>query len=330
MDVLSDVLSAVHLRGALYFDLYGHAPWVVETPPAEQIRSSVMPDFERIILFHLIVDGATCWAGSGAGADQDIQLQAGDLIICTNGVAHYMGSDRAIRAQPDLSMYYTPRDASLPFVYRELGGKGRSTHIACGYFGCDARPFNPIVDALPGMFSVRCTGPEGELIQQLFRGALAETKAPRAGSETILSRLSELMFLHAVRQHIDRLPEGSTGWLAGLRDPQVHAALRLMHGFPARPWSLEALAGEVGMSRSSFAAHFTRLMGMAVMQYLANWRLQLASSLLERPGISIDRVAEQVGYESSASFNRAFKRNMGVPPGTWRRQRQVRAMSAPG
>src|SRR3546814_18059591 len=126
------------------------------------------------------------------------------------------------------------------------------------------------------------------------------------------------MFLHAVRQHIDSLPEESTGWLAGLRDRHVGAALRLMHGQPAQAWTLDVLAREVGLSRSAFAERFTRIMGTPVMQYLGKWRLQLAANLLGRPGISIARVAYDVGYESEAAFHRACNRHAGLPRSAWR------------
>lgn len=213
-------------------------------------------------------------------------------------------------------------------MFRELGGDGPGTHVACGYFGCEARPFNPILGALPGMFSVHFEEGDGARLRELFRLGLMESQASREGSETILSRLSELMLMYALPKHIDNLPEESTGWLAGLRDPQVAAALRLMHGYPARSWTLDKLASEMGMSRSSFADQFARFMGMPAMQYLAHWRLQLAANLFDVPGNSIERVAEKVGYESPAAFNRAFKRHVGMPPGAWRRQRHAKALSS--
>lgn len=323
MDVLSDVLRAVRMTGALYFDLHCRAPWVAETPPAEVIREAVMPGFERIIVFHFVLEGTECWSGSPEHGYPPVCLHSGDVILCTDGVGHFMGSGDNMRAQPIPDLYYNPRDAQLPFVYSEIGGNGKATHLACGYFGCDARPFNPILESLPGMIHLCCEGAEGDLLRQSFAIALAESRTPRPGGEALLATLSELMLLNVVRRYIDRLQPEATGWLAGLRDRHVCAALRLMHGYPARSWTLEALAGEVGMSRSAFAEHFTRLVETPPMQYLSNWRLQLASGLLDRPGISIEEVADRVGYESVAAFNRAFKRQVGLPPGAWRRRRRA-------
>ncbi len=137
----------------------------------------------------------------------------------------------------------------------------------------------------------------------------------------MLARLSELLFVEILRGYLEALPEDAPGWLSGLRDRHVGAALRLIHGRPHEPWTLESLAREVGLSRSVFAERFTHYVHMAPMHYLGRWRLQLAARLLERPGINIARVAQEVGYESEAAFNRAFKKLTGHPPGAWRRTR---------
>ena len=320
MDVLSDVLRAVRLTGALYFDMNARAPWIAETPPMASICSKVMPDFEHVICFHMMLDGEG-WAQLADESEPPIKVVSGDAVLFPGGDPHYMASELGKRSTPYLPMFYRPTDRALPFVMREFGGDGQSARFVCGYLGSDARPFNPIVTALPRMLHVRGSTVSGRLTGDLIRVALRETEAPTAGGETILSKLSELMFLQAVRQHIDSLPSESTGWLAGLRDPSVGVALRLMHGQPAQAWTLESLAREVGMSRSVFTDRFTRIMGVPAMQYLGNWRLQLAARLLERQRLSIARAAAEVGYESEAAFNRAFKKQVGVPPGAWRRAR---------
>jgi AraC-like DNA-binding protein len=248
-------------------------------------------------------------------------MEAGDVVIFSRGDGHVLGSERGNRATPNMSLYYRPKDRQLPFVLKELGGTGEPSRFVCGYLGCDARPFNPILDALPRLLHVRATDAGGNLTRDLIRLALQENEHPRAGGETILSKLSELMFLQAVRQYVDALPRGSTGWLSGLRDRHVGMALRLMHGRPAERWTLDGLAREVGLSRSAFAERFVDLMDVPPMHYLGNWRLQLATQLLERHGTSVAQAAAEVGYESEAAFNRAFKKQVGVPPGSWRRSR---------
>jgi AraC-like DNA-binding protein len=320
LDVLSDVLRAVRLTGAVYFEVHARAPWTAETPQMSSICADVMPAFEHVIAFHIVLDGQ-CWAQLTEDADSAVRMEAGDVIIFVGGDGHVMGTERGKRADVDFSLYRRLKDRPLPFVLSDSGGDGEAAHLACGYLGCDARPFNPLLHALPRMLLVHGKETGLNLTHDLIRAALQESERPRAGGETILSKLSELMFLQAVRQHIDGLPAESTGWLSGLRDRHVGMALGLMHGRPSARWTIDALARRIGLSRSVFAERFTQLVGAPPMQYLGNWRLQLAAQLLERGGMSVAQAAEQVGYESEAAFNRAFKRQVGVPPGSWRRSR---------
>jgi AraC-like DNA-binding protein len=327
VDVLSDVLRAVRLTGAIYFDVNACAPWIAATPPISSIGEKVMPDFEHVIPFHMMLDGE-CWVQLWDESEPPIHLAAGDAVLFAGGDSHVMATEQGARAAPNMDLYYRPKDRPLPFVLRELGGTGRNSRFVCGYLGSDARPFNPVISALPRMLHVRASSVSGQLTHDLIRVASKESENPIAGGETILSKLSELMFLHAVRQYIDGLPGESTGWLAGLRDPSVGAALRLMHGRPAEPWTLDSLARDVGLSRSVFADRFARIMGAPAMHYLASWRLQLAANLLERKNLSIAQAAAEVGYESEAAFNRAFKKQVGIPPGAWRRARAAGAPRA--
>jgi AraC-like DNA-binding protein len=322
MDVLSDVLRAVRLTGAVYFDVRARAPWVAETPATHRICANVMPAFEHAIAFHIMMDG-WCWAQLADESEPAVKLEAGDAVIFVGGEGHFMSTERGKRAQPDLDLYYRPTDRPLPFLLNELGGDGAPARFVCGYLGCDARPFNPILDALPRLLHVRANADDPT--QRLIRMALEESERPRAGGETILSKLSELMFLEAVRQYLDGMPQQSIGWLAGLRDRHVGVALKLMHGRPADDWTLDALAREVGLSRSAFAERFSELMGVPPITYLGHWRLQCAARLLEAQGVSIAQAAAEVGYESEAAFNRAFKKQVGVPPGAWRRARAAAA-----
>jgi AraC-like DNA-binding protein len=327
MDVLSDVLAAIRLKGAVFLDVNAGTPWVGETPAGDIIAPAVMPDAEHIIMFHLIMSGA-CWAELSTGATgPPVYLTAGDVLVIPKGQQHVMSSEPGMHDIPNLTLYRRPVDQPLPFTIRHGGEGDVRTRFVCGYLGCDTRPFNPLLSALPDLMCVR--PPEGGgWVTDLFRIALAERDRYRAGSETILSKLSELMFVEIVRRHIESLPEDSRGWLAGLRDPHIGEALKLLHGRPKEAWTLDGLARDVGLSRTTFADRFVHYVGMPPMQYLARWRMQLAARRLEVPGVSIAQVAAEVGYESEAAFNRAFKKLIGVTPGAWRKGQQRAAAAA--
>jgi len=319
MDVLSEVLRAVRLTGAIYFDVPARAPWVAETPPLSEIGSRVMPEFEHVIPFHLLLEGR-CWAQLDDDPRSPIPVGAGDEVFFPQGDPHVLASDPGLRSEPDYSLYRGPGGQPLPFVLDELGGRGESARFVCGYLGCDVRPFNPLLQALPRMVHVQRPGPHDATVD-LIRLALEETGSGRAGAEAILAKLSELLFVQALRRTLDDLPEGSGGWLSGLRDPHVGVALRCIHGRPAEDWSVQGLAHEAGLSRSAFSERFVHYVQEPPMRYLVRWRMQLALRALESPGTSIAEAAERVGYQSEAAFNRAFKRTVGVPPGEWRRAR---------
>ena len=164
--------------------------------------------------------------------------------------------------------------------------------------------------------------PAADWIRSTFQYAAYEVGSGQTGSTTVLSKLSELLFVEAVRQYVRSIPEGQTGWLAGLRDPAVSRALALMHANMVHAWSVDQLGREVGISRSGLAERFTRVIGMAPMHYLVDWRLQVAAQKLRDSGDPLVRIAEQVGYELEAAFSRAFKKKFGTAPATWRRTRQ--------
>lgn len=323
MDVLSDVLRAVRLTGAVFFAVEASAPWVAATPKGATIAGNVMPEAEHVITFHAVTEGG-CWAELEDGSLPPFRVGTGDIVMAPMADPHVLCSKPGMRAPPNMGMYYRPADRQLPFIVDQLGGGGERTRFACGYLGCDLRPFNPVLQALPRIVHARAAEGTGGMAQ-LIRMAIDESTARRSGGETVLSKVAELMFVEVVRRYIDTLPKDATGWLAGLRDPHVGAALHLMHARPAEAWTLERLAHEVGLSRSVFADRFTHHMQDSPMQYLTRWRMQLATRLLERPGIGVAQVAAEVGYESEAAFNRAFKKCVGAPPGAWRRGRQASA-----
>jgi AraC-like DNA-binding protein len=326
-DVLSDVLRAVRLTGAVYFDFELSSPWVAEAPPSRELAGKVMPGAERIIEYHLVARG-TCW-GHALGEDP-IRLQEGDLILFPQGDAHVMSSAPGMRAAPDMSHFARP-STTLPIVY-ELGGGGpERARVVCGFLGCDERPYNPLLTALPRVIHLAAAGPQATTgwLGTLLTAAVKESGSARAGSENVLARLSELMFVEAIRRYLETLPPAQTGWLAGLRDPVVGQALAALHGTPQHSWTVERLAQLVGVSRSVFAERFTEMVGQPPMQYLALWRMQLASRLLIE-GRQVSAVAADVGYESEAAFSRAFKKLVGQAPATWRRRPVAMALPASG
>ena len=200
------------------------------------------------------------------------------------------------------------------------GGGGEMTRFMCGYLACDKRLCRTLFEALPGMLRVQFgDDPTAEWFKSLLRVGAKETSAPRPGSESVLTKLSELLVVEAIRRYCESMTDEQKGWLAGVRDRFVGKALTLMHQNPGQAWTVDALAAEVGLSRSALAQRFTDLLDQPPMQYLTRWRLTLAAQRLRSEDASLAAVAEQVGYESEAAFNRAFKREFGVPPATWRR-----------
>jgi AraC-like DNA-binding protein len=314
-DVLSDVLRSVRLTGAVYFDFDLSSPWVAEAPPSREIAPRVMPGAQRVIEYHLIARGS-CW-GHAIG-EPPIRLEEGDLIVFPQGDAHVMGSEQGLRAAPDMSLFV--RRTTLPMVYERGGGGPDRTRVICCFLGCDERPFNPLLTALPRTMHLSGAGNQAAngWLAVLLNIAVREAATARAGRDNVLARMAELMFVEAVRRYVETLPPAQTGWLAGLRDPVVGQALAALHGSPASAWTVESLARTVGVSRSVLADRFAEMVGQPPMQYLALWRMQLASRLLLE-GAAPAEVAATVGYESDAAFSRTFKKLVGQPPATWRR-----------
>jgi AraC-like DNA-binding protein len=330
-DILSDVLRSVRLRGALFYYVNGRREWAAEAPPSRQIAAAVMPDLEHVMEYHVITRGS-CW-GAIVG-EAPVRLETGDIVLFPHGDAHVISSAPGMRAPLDVAAYEQRID-QLPFalhldaleVRAELPSDDScDTALVCGFLGCDVRPFNPLIATLPRLLHLRSSG-NSDWIAQFMRQAVTESKNKRPGGEAMLERMSEMMFVDAVRRYVDTLPEESRGWLAGLRDRFVGRALALMHDEPANEWTVEELGRRVGLSRSALHERFAEMIGQPPMQYLANWRIQVASSLLRNTNATVASVADEVGYESEAAFARAFKRLVGTPPAAWRRQ-TIRGMAA--
>ncbi|MDQ2871039.1 MAG: AraC family transcriptional regulator [Acidobacteriota bacterium] len=317
VDVLSEVLRGVRLKGAVFFDFDLSSPWVLEAPPSREIAGRVMPGAERVIEYHLMARGSG-W-GHAVG-EEPIRLREGDLICFPQGDPHVLSSAPGLRDRPDLSRFVRP--ATFPVVYDFGGGGSERARIVCCFMGIDERPYNPLLAALPKTIHLGApdasTRPGSGWLGGLLTIAARESTNPSPGGQNVLERLSELLFVEAIRRYVDTLPENQTGWLAGLRDPIIGEALSALHADPAEAWTVERLARSVGVSRSVLAERFTELVGQPPMQYLALWRMQLASRLLAEGG-RVAAVSASAGYESEAAFSRAFKKLMGQSPAAWRR-----------
>jgi AraC-like DNA-binding protein len=314
MDVLSDVLRVIRLKGALYLNAEFREPWCVAAPSGAELASVLSPSSEHMAICHLIIEGR-CWAQLPDG--EAVALQAGDVVVLPHGNAHLMGS----------GMHHTPlavRDAvevKVPELAAiRYGGDGAATDVVCGWFAYERHIASPIMAALPPLFrtSIR-QRPSGAWLEHSIRYALGEATSGRAGSNVIADKLAEVLFVEALRGYIEALPDRQTGWLAGMRDPLVGRSIELLHEQPAREWTVASLAREVYVSRTVLAERFVALTGIPPMQYLTEWRMALAAHLLRSGRLSLTRIAEQIGYESEAAFSRAFKRVYGAPPGVWRR-----------
>jgi AraC-like DNA-binding protein len=313
MDALSDVLRAVRLTGAVFFDIRAAEPWVAVTPSGRTIVERIFPGTDHLIPYHAITRGH-CWISVGDATP--IALREGDIVVVPHGDQHVLSSEPGLRGKANLRLYRRDPDKPLPFTIEMGKREATAVEIVCGYLGCDARPYNPLLSALPALIRIGDYR-RGDLATYM-RLARAETDRFRIGGECVLGLLSELMFVDVIRRYLEQLPPERMDWLAGLRDPFVGRALTALHRDPTRAWTLTALARAAGLSRSALAERFTQFVGRPPMQYLANWRMQLAANDLRRSSDSIAKIASRVGYESEAAFSRAFKKALGVPPAAWR------------
>jgi AraC-like DNA-binding protein len=315
LDALSDVLRIVRLTGAVFMDAEFTAPWCIGEPSGVEVCIEHLPHAQHVVIYHLVTEGG-CEASVPNGPE--VSARAGDLIIIPGGEAHSLGSDLSRRPVPGGPLVVKRGPDEVPQVRH--GGGGAVTRMVCGYLACESSLFDTVLAALPRVMLLNMReGPGAQWLTSSIRFSIAESAAQRAGAGTVLAKLSELMFVEAIRRHTESLPPEQTGWLAGLRDRFVGKTLALIHSKPAHAWTVEELAGSVGLSRSALAERFTSLVGQPPMQYLTRWRLQLAANLLRSGSRNVASVAADVGYDSEAAFNRAFKRELGTTPAAWRR-----------
>ncbi len=332
MDVLSEVLRVVRFTGAIHFRAEFTHPWGILSSPPEMLAKRFFAGAEAITPFHVATSGK-CWLSWGDMAP--IALEAGDVVVFARGTQHVLASEKGITPVPIRDIY---RPAADRITVLRHGGGGQEVRLICGFLHSDQR-FGPLMEAMPALTCIRirdgalwldaytdsgqlCAPVKLPELPDWWRAAIdhlaRETARAGPGNRAVLGRLSELLFMEVLRWQLTYISGSHSGWLAGLNDPHVGRALALMHADPARAWTVEVLAQEVGASRSALAKRFVDLIGEAPIQYLTGWRMQLARRLLRESNAGVAELAARVGYESEAAFSRAFRRAVGVPPATWR------------
>ena len=315
MDALSEVFRVVRLESAVFFNAAFSAPWCFRSPQSSSVMRTIDPAAETLIVFHLVTHGECVVHIDGEDASPQL-LRAGDIVIFPHGDAHRMASEAHVAPAPptDLRTLLSRRPRQLRY-----GGGGLPTKFICGYLTCDPRLCRPIFDGMPRILTVSLrTGGSSDWLEASIQYAVGEAASPRPGGEGVLAKLSEVLFIEALRRYIASLPTNQTGWLAGLRCRITGRALSLIHERPCSGWTLDLLAREAGTSRTVLSERFLYYVGQSPMQYLQRWRLALAASLLKGSSLTMQQVAEQVGYESDTAFSRAFRREFGAPPARWR------------
>jgi AraC-like DNA-binding protein len=325
-DPLSELFRAVRFTRALYYTVDAADLWPpIRVPPGGAIAGGLGPRTQLVLSYHVLVDGA-CWTGLEDG--EPVRLERGDVIVYPRGDAYFLAPELGTRPDPAdatalVRLLEGVSSGAVPprFVFNPA--PGARTRFVCGFLGCDPRPFDPLLRALPPMLHLKnATG----RLRHLVDLALAEVEG--AGEAPVRERLSESMFIETVRQHLATLEPARAGWLSGLRDPVVGRALALLHGGLAQTWTLAALAKQAGASRSALADRFAKLVGQPPMQYLTDWRMRTAAHLLTEGTAKVSEVASEVGYDSEAAFSRAFKKATGTAPAAWRDRRASAAAAS--
>lgn len=325
MDVFSQILSGVKLNGAFFFHAEFSAPFGVCSPASRLMAPALAPGAEHLIVYHMVVEGH-CFAKLPDGAM--VSLDPGDVVVFPHGDGHLLvnGSDKEV---PEYSARASEKILAHDLTVLRIGGGGDTTRFVCGFMACDPFVGRPIFGGLPICFKVNVrTGGAGSWLETSILHLVDEANSGRVGSNALLSKLAEVLFVDVLRRYVDGMPEQQTGWLAGVRDPVVGKCLGLLHSRADHDWTLADLAKEAGASRSALSERFTRFLSEPPMTYLTRWRLQLAARALTSTSKGVAEIAASVGYESEAAFTRAFKREYEVPPARYRREARLAQQTA--
>ncbi len=309
MDALSEVLRLAHFTAGVTLDATAHEPWCISVPATQSISRAY------------IVSEGECVLKSSAG---EATMRAGDFVFLPGGEAHVIGSSLEHEARSLASLIKAPVAGELAPV--RLGGTGPATRLIVLAVGCERHLATALLDALPRIVFVDLAGaPSLEWLTDALSLALSSSDAPSPGSSATRSRLAEIVFVEALSRHVQALPRGGRGWLAGLNDRYVGRALALVHARPSEAWTVEKLGRQVGLSRSALAERFGEVMGEPIFAFLTKWRLQLAAEFLLATPRSVESIAHEAGYESASAFSAAFRRTFGKAPSRWRKRSRRKA-----
>jgi AraC-like DNA-binding protein len=302
-DVLTDVLSTLRLNSQVFSYSELSAPWALELPPSP------------FAYFH-VVERSGGWIRL-KGESEARPVAGGDLVVIPHGGGHIVASDLKVRPLT-LKQFLRLRDDGGLVRH---GGGGPETHLVCGAFEFDNLVDNPLISLLPRYIHVPGSREEANgWLDNTLRQLIFEARYTQPGSQIMVTRLTDLVFVHAVRAWLAVQPKDEGGWLGALRDKQIGRALGLIHRDPGDQWSVESLARKVSMSRSKFAEKFRRLVQESPLAYLSRLRLSLAARFLLETDLTVAEVSHRVGYESETAFSSAFKRRYRMAPGSYRRQ----------
>jgi AraC-like DNA-binding protein len=319
MDVLSEILNAIHLEGALFFNAEFSAPWCLSSTAPEALAPYISLESGHVILYHLLTEGR---AYARLMDGPNVELTAGDIVVFPHGDAHVLGNGPRSRPADTFKTFQKSLTQGIKLV--QFGGGGELTRFVCGFMACDPRLSAVVLTGLPKVLTVNVAAePSGQWIENSIRYSVSEADCSAEGKQVVLAKLSEVLFVETLRRYISTLPEEQKGWLAGARDPVISKVLALIHKDPGDPWTIANLARRVGLSRTRLAERFRHFLGESPISYLTQWRLKLGADILQSTDDSVAEVAAAVGYGSEAAFNRAFKREFNCPPAQFRRKHKV-------
>lgn len=327
MDAFSEILSGVKLNGALFFSAEFSAPWCFASPASNTLAPLLAPGAPHLVIYHFVIDGEAFVQTAGGAS---IELGPGDVVVLPFGDPHTMTSSRGVTTK-SLTSEILSKVKTRDLSPMQAGGGGDPARYVCGYMACDPLLSRPILGGLPPVFKVNIRADRsGQWLENSILHLVDEAASGRVGSDAMLAKLSEALFVDTLRRYVGGLPEHQTGWLAGARDPLVGKSLGLLHSRVAHPWTIADLADQVGISRSALVERFTKYLSEPPMTYLTRWRLQLAARSLTSTPRGVADIAAEVGYESEAAFSRAFKREFGQPPSQYRADHKASRNSKAG